>query len=302
MQEIRVESSEDLLRVAKGMDPAKHCFRGHSSDAWDLVPTIYRGIDTFAPPFSSDDDAQWVGQMEHDIYRNFRDHAKSMGDEWTRLFVAQHHGVPTRLLDWTTTWLAAAFFACFENHLADGAIWAVDVSQLPVPSELGRRDPKRLGWRLEALQQIVKSSELSFFLPRSKSRIFANAGNNAGDQAPSLDVSGIQGLGGFLVMLAPDHVDDRITRQRSLFSVYVSYSMQEVVWNHREYLDHARTANPGSLLTKIVIPSTIKSEVIRDFKLDPQDYFADMIGLAMKLRRQRDDEIDFVRRGRKRWP
>ncbi|HWF43543.1 MAG TPA: FRG domain-containing protein [Candidatus Kapabacteria bacterium] len=43
--------------------------------------------------------------------------------EW--LFIMQHHGVPTRLLDWTESPLAALYFACKENFKTDGALWCV---------------------------------------------------------------------------------------------------------------------------------------------------------------------------------
>jgi hypothetical protein len=42
--------------------------------------------------------------------------------------LAQHYGVPTRLLDWTASPLAAAFFAVWEEKHddKDGVIWALD--------------------------------------------------------------------------------------------------------------------------------------------------------------------------------
>ena len=56
-------------------------------------------------------------------------------DEWTHvsqghlddlirpMTVMQHSGAPTRLLDWTRSPWAAAFFAAVENPDQDGAIW-----------------------------------------------------------------------------------------------------------------------------------------------------------------------------------
>lgn len=43
--------------------------------------------------------------------------------EW--LFVAQHHGVPTRLLDWTTNPLVALYFAVASVPDRDGCIYSV---------------------------------------------------------------------------------------------------------------------------------------------------------------------------------
>jgi hypothetical protein len=45
-------------------------------------------------------------------------------------FAAQHFGMPTRLLDWSTNPLAALFFACEGKPDNDGAIYAMDARQV----------------------------------------------------------------------------------------------------------------------------------------------------------------------------
>lgn len=44
---------------------------------------------------------------------------------WNVMSLAQHHGLPTRLLDWTTNPLVAMYFACEGESDCDSAIWVV---------------------------------------------------------------------------------------------------------------------------------------------------------------------------------
>jgi hypothetical protein len=58
-------------------------------------------------------------------------------------FAAQHFGMPTRLLDWSTNPLAALFFACDGQPDQDGVVYAMDARKI-IPPEAMRTANDRL--------------------------------------------------------------------------------------------------------------------------------------------------------------
>ncbi len=104
--------------------------RGHRNYAWELKPSIGRpycfaGFDTI---FSE--------KQETAIFHRFRrfayTHLGRVLGEWESLFLARHHNLPVRLLDWSANPLVALYFAAchFEGSNKpepedDGAVWAI---------------------------------------------------------------------------------------------------------------------------------------------------------------------------------
>ncbi len=88
-------------------------------------PYVFRGV--------SDESGEW--HLEPLLLRNFAQYARSEIDAprsvWYLLAIAQHYGLPTRLLDWSFSPLVAAYFATRSGDTEhDGAIWALDYRKL----------------------------------------------------------------------------------------------------------------------------------------------------------------------------
>jgi hypothetical protein len=67
-------------------------------------------------------------------------------EEWEWLFLMQHHGVPTRLLDWSESPLVGLYFALVEpknkkDKKKDGALWCLHPTELNAISNVTLNPP-----------------------------------------------------------------------------------------------------------------------------------------------------------------
>lgn len=217
------ESDKDRFR-------SKFAYRGASDKNYGLQTSLQRI-------------GRKPSEVETHLIRNFQKYSpiNTLVDEynniWNWISLGQHHGLPTRFLDWTFSPNVALHFMTdnISTFNKDGIIWVVDFV------ELKNHMPSDLKAKLNKQNTLSFSSvELKKYIGNSIADI-ENYNNKNGDA---------------LLFFEPPSIDDRIVNQFALFSFMLNPNTDKLKW--LEQFPH--------LYTKIIIPSSLKWE-IRD-KLD----------------------------------
>ena len=231
MEEIRAGSWLDLHELLfadswneeLGLHRSDYAFRGR----WDAGDDLGTSLKRLGGNASS---------LEGHLLRNFRKYAARdavpVDSLWNWLALAQHHGLPTRLLDWTYSPFVALHFATSrrERFDQDGAVWMANY----------------VGAHEEAPR------ELRDLLEHEGANVFTTEMLGAIGGLREFDRLGDD----FVVFVEPPSFDERIVNQYALFSLMSSAEASLDEW----------LAERPKLVRRIVIPAELKWEV-RD-KLD----------------------------------
>lgn len=196
--------------------------------------------------------------LEEHVLRNFarysRPHLPTYPEnQWELLVVAQHHGVPTRLLDWSYSPLVAAHFATCSAPVSDQpcAIWRLDWQQVHRAFDL-----PCLALLIEDLSGLFGDQP---FTPWTLMR----------RQTPE-----------FACMLEPPSVDQRIVAQSAMFTLCSETSESFDTFLSRREL--------GDALTKFIVPRDAVSHFRDQLDLagfDERRLFPGLEGVAAAIRR-----------------
>lgn len=239
---IRKQWSQDANPERRG-EEEQLWFRGQRCWNWGLSPKIYR------KPFK--------GADEDEIRLEFQSQAIQViggrvpSNKWDWYFLMQHHGVPTRLLDWTENSLVALFFAVSDdqNHDCDAAVWALDPWWLAKKLRLGVRGP--------LLPDYDEADHWLFDLQEA----FADHTMSRNLPAP----------------IEPPHVDRRVAAQASRFLVFgTTHDLNRT--------DAVRKG--GCRLARIKVPVSARASIRReldDCGINFSLVFPDLEGLALHI-------------------
>lgn len=231
--EVRAESWTDLMNILA--EDAKHfegisrhrnekAYRGMADANWPITTSLQRVNKTA------------FVQVEKHLLRNFRKYAPQnsvlFNTFWNWLALAQHHGLPTRVLDWSYSPLIALHFA-LENYTefdngADAAIWSVDLEALKntLPEKDNIREKflrdEAFAFNIETLEQLWTS--------------FDDLTSDTEDD--------------FLIFFEPPSFNDRLINQYALLSTTRNPETIVSEWLKRH----------NNLYRRIIIPNSVKWE------------------------------------------
>lgn len=119
-----LSSVEQLLRVVGhskfSESRGRWVFRGHARSKWKLLPSVSRSARTAKNLIGHEKSLLEIFQREASIYQR-----TDCQNAWEWLSFGQHHGLPTRMLDWTHNPLVALYFAVSSDEETDGELFAL---------------------------------------------------------------------------------------------------------------------------------------------------------------------------------
>ncbi|MES2259816.1 MAG: FRG domain-containing protein [Pseudomonadota bacterium] len=223
-------------------------FRGQQDARWPLLSSLSRYLDAFIQDKSS-----WRVREERAI-RIFRRKAHNyLGDssvlynDLRCLALMQHHGAPTRLIDFTKSPFVAAFFA-MENATTDAAVYALNTPRLWPAAPLGQPGLDR-----DSIDPREPGNFERLFLPNDNAIVWTGE---------------------------PTEMDRRLVAQSGTVVVpgMLGKPLDEILVHYRD---------GSALIKKIVLPQAIRGEAMKALyrmNITNATLFPDLDGLARSIR------------------
>lgn len=260
IREIAVKSLGDLIDkvtpAAPDPDTGRRRYSGVYHGAIDAALPLLTSLDRLGGTHPPHTKAALEGYILRSFVRYGRPYLRAqVANEWEMLVVAQHHGLPTRLLDWSYSPLIAAHFATAGGDRAvDRAVW-------------------RLDWK--AVHRAFGLPELALLI-QDLDGLF----DTGGTFTPWVLFNAPPEVSPFACLVEPPSLDARIVVQAASFTLCSDKTQSFDGFLESHGLDEA--------LTKLVIPAGIVADVRDQLDLagiDERRLFPGLDGIAAQMRR-----------------
>jgi hypothetical protein len=234
------------------------------SDSWISRPgrfhshLIHRGMANWDWPLKTSIQRHNLCARERDLVRNFRKFSRSPGGSdlgaWELVTIAQHHGLPTRVLDWTYSPLVALHFATEDDKekKKDAVVWGVDYAavhdQLPPELKLALKNENAAAFTTKMLDNLKV------------------------DPVDNIDPP-------YALIFEPPSIDHRVVNQYAGLSV-----MSQVDADFEDWLKNQR----GKLARKLLVPASLKPEIrekLDQSNINERVIYPGLDGIALWLKR-----------------
>ncbi len=122
MDSFEINDIQSFLNLKNSfLDDDEIWYRGQNNIDWELVPSFLRLKDS----------GELAEKSLFDIFvQNSSTLINNQINTFDWMFIMQHYGIPTRLLDWTENPLVALYFAVETDSKEDGALWILKPKML----------------------------------------------------------------------------------------------------------------------------------------------------------------------------
>ena len=242
MPEILDLISDQPFDKRNGRNRGYYLYRGLPNAKYHLETSLYRNC------------LHLRGLLEPKLLQNFEKYTAAeanvdVSTVWKRMVLGQHHGLPTRLLDWTHSPLVGLHFAVSDSDFKtldqnDCVLWRIDIEDIHehLPEEFKRVSKRECAnvFSIDMLNEVAESTETYDRLTQGTSMVIM--------EPPSIDPRIVNQYAFFSVI--PGQVDNIEEFLSSFTTKTVKYIIsKELKWRIRDFLDEAnvseRTIYPG---------------------------------------------------------